>query len=104
MSTNILANQNFPEFISYFIFHDGLEPILLLQLGHRKELLQDVLSSSVINDSDSDDSVSHLAASDFEIVQGNLFYFLMLLKDFAGLDGGTGVANLRVKIITIKER
>lgn len=104
MSTNIFANRNFPIFVSYLVFGDGLIPILLLQFGHRKKLLQDILRSSVIHNSNPHYGIPHFATPDFNIGQSHLFYFLVFFEHLAGLDGRAGVADLRGEIITIKER
>lgn len=104
MPTDILQNPNFPKFVSYLVFHDGLIPVLLLQFRDRKELLQNILRSSVINNSDPYYGIPHFTTSYFNIGQSHLFYFLMFLKDLAGLNRRARVADLRGEIITIKDR
>jgi hypothetical protein len=104
MTTYILANRQFPKFVSYLVFRDGLIPILLLQFRDRKKLLKDILRSSVIHNSDPYYCIPHFATPYFDIGQSHLFYFLVFLKHLAGLNGRAGVADLRGEIITIKER
>lgn len=91
-------------FVSYLLFHNSLETILLVQLWDWQKWLQHSKFGHIVHNSNSDYRVSQLAALRLYIFKRNLFDFFMFLENFTSLDGWACVTDLNKGLNTIKER